>query len=110
MKHLLLAAVAATAVLGCASVRAGEITLIAPGGIRAAIDQMIPDFEGGLAARRGRQDTRTGIGLRVPVTLTSETTKRIARKTERSGAAKPWPNRNRAQGPAAAMSQRSVYR
>jgi molybdate transport system substrate-binding protein len=45
MKHLLLAAVAATAVLGCASVRAAEITLIAPGGIRAAIDQMIPDFE-----------------------------------------------------------------
>jgi molybdate transport system substrate-binding protein len=45
MKHLLLAAVAATAVLGCASVRASEITLIAPGGIRAAIDQMIPDFE-----------------------------------------------------------------
>jgi molybdate transport system substrate-binding protein len=42
---LVLAAVAATAVLGCASVRAAEITLIAPGGIRAAIDQMIPDFE-----------------------------------------------------------------
>jgi Bacterial extracellular solute-binding protein len=45
MKDLLLAAVAATAVLGCSSVRAAEITLIAPGGIRAAIDQMIPDFE-----------------------------------------------------------------
>jgi molybdate transport system substrate-binding protein len=44
MKHLLLAA-AATVVLGCASVRAAEITLIAPGGIRVAIDQMIPDFE-----------------------------------------------------------------
>jgi molybdate transport system substrate-binding protein len=42
---MVLAAVAATAVLGCASVRAAEITLIAPGGIRAAIDQMIPDFE-----------------------------------------------------------------
>jgi ABC-type molybdate transport system substrate-binding protein len=45
MKDLLLAAVAATAVLGCSSVRAAEITLIAPGGIRAAIDQMTPDFE-----------------------------------------------------------------
>jgi molybdate transport system substrate-binding protein len=45
MKHLLLAAAAATAVLGCASVRAAEVTLIAPGGIKAAIDQMIPDFE-----------------------------------------------------------------
>jgi molybdate transport system substrate-binding protein len=44
MKHLL-AAIAATTVLGCASVRAAEITLIAPGGIRAAIDEMIPDFE-----------------------------------------------------------------
>jgi molybdate transport system substrate-binding protein len=45
MKYLLLAAVAATAVVGCASARAAEVTLIAPGGIRAAIDQMIPDFE-----------------------------------------------------------------
>src|SRR5271168_3283623 len=45
MKRLLLAAVVATAVLGCASVRTAEITLIAPGGIKAAIDQMIPDFE-----------------------------------------------------------------
>jgi hypothetical protein len=34
MKHLVLAAAAATVVLGCASVRAAEITLIAPGGIR----------------------------------------------------------------------------
>jgi hypothetical protein len=39
--------------------------------------------------------------------LTSETSKRIARKAERSGPAKPWPNRNRAQGPEGAMSQRS---
>jgi molybdate transport system substrate-binding protein len=45
MKHLLLAALAGMVVLGCATVRAAEITLIAPGGIRAAIDQMIPDFE-----------------------------------------------------------------
>jgi molybdate transport system substrate-binding protein len=45
MRHLLLMAAAATAMMGCASVRAAEVTLIAPGGIKAAIDQMIPDFE-----------------------------------------------------------------
>jgi len=45
MKLRLLLAAAAAAALGCASVHAAEVTLIAPGGIRAAIDQMIPDFE-----------------------------------------------------------------
>jgi molybdate transport system substrate-binding protein len=45
MKLRLLLAAAAAAALCCASARAAEVTLIAPGGIRAAIDQMIPDFE-----------------------------------------------------------------
>jgi molybdate transport system substrate-binding protein len=45
MKHLLLSAVAAIAVANSPSVGAAEITLIAPGGIRAAVEQMIPDFE-----------------------------------------------------------------
>jgi hypothetical protein len=42
--------------------------------------------------------------------LTSESSKRISRKAERSGAAKPWRNRNRAQGPAGAqcLSDRSI--
>ena len=42
MKHLLLAAVAAFI---CAEANAAEVTLIAPGGIRAAVDAMIPGFE-----------------------------------------------------------------
>jgi molybdate transport system substrate-binding protein len=45
MKHLLLPAVAAIAVANSPSVGAAEITLIAPGGIRAAVEQMIPEFE-----------------------------------------------------------------
>jgi molybdate transport system substrate-binding protein len=45
MKLRLLLAAAAAAALGCASGHAAEVTLIAPGGIKAAIDQMIPDFE-----------------------------------------------------------------
>jgi molybdate transport system substrate-binding protein len=43
MKHLL--AGIAAAVLVASSAQAAEITLIAPGGIRAAIDEMIPAFE-----------------------------------------------------------------
>jgi molybdate transport system substrate-binding protein len=45
MKFRLLLTVAAAAALGCASGHAAEVTLVAPGGIKAAIDQMIPDFE-----------------------------------------------------------------
>jgi molybdate transport system substrate-binding protein len=45
MKHLLLSAVAALAMTNSEGARAAEITLIAPGGIRAAVVQMIPDFE-----------------------------------------------------------------
>jgi molybdate transport system substrate-binding protein len=45
MKHLLSSAVAAVALATSQGAWAVEITLIAPGGIRAAIEQMIPDFE-----------------------------------------------------------------
>jgi molybdate transport system substrate-binding protein len=45
MKHLLLSAVSAIAVANSPNVGAAEITLIAPGGIRAAVEQMIPEFE-----------------------------------------------------------------
>jgi molybdate transport system substrate-binding protein len=45
MKHLLLSTVAALAMTSSGAARATEITLIAPGGIRAAVVQMIPDFE-----------------------------------------------------------------
>ena len=41
----LVSTVAAIAVCGCSTARAAEVTLIAPGGIRAAVQQMIPDFE-----------------------------------------------------------------
>ena len=43
MKYLLSTALIALAISGAA--QAAEITLVAPGGIRAAIDQMIPAFE-----------------------------------------------------------------
>jgi molybdate transport system substrate-binding protein len=45
MKYLLSSAVLALAVGGSTCAGAVEITLIAPGGIRAAVNQMIPDFE-----------------------------------------------------------------
>ena len=45
MKHLLLSAVAIITVWSSDLGRAAEVTLIAPGGIRAAVEQMIPDFE-----------------------------------------------------------------
>jgi molybdate transport system substrate-binding protein len=45
MKHILLPAVAIVTVWSSDLGRAAEVTLIAPGGIRAAVEQMIPDFE-----------------------------------------------------------------
>jgi molybdate transport system substrate-binding protein len=45
MKYLLSSAVLALALAGPTCAGAVEITLIAPGGIRAAVQQMIPDFE-----------------------------------------------------------------
>jgi len=47
MKHLVLAAVGFLALSNSQSLRvqAAEITLIAPGGIRAAVEQLIPGFE-----------------------------------------------------------------
>ena len=46
MNKFLVWAVAPVIIVGMsAAVRANEITLIAPGGIRAAVDQMIPAFE-----------------------------------------------------------------
>jgi len=44
MKHLLWSAVAVLALIG-ANANAAEITLIAPGGIRAALEDLIPKFE-----------------------------------------------------------------
>jgi molybdate transport system substrate-binding protein len=45
MKNLLASAVLALAVGGSTGAGAVELTLIAPGGIRAAVNQMLPDFE-----------------------------------------------------------------
>jgi molybdate transport system substrate-binding protein len=45
MKYLLPACIAAFALAQAPIAGAAEITLLAPGGIRAAITQMIPDFE-----------------------------------------------------------------
>ena len=45
MNYVALSAVAILAVWNCDAVRAAEVTLIAPGGIRAAVQQMIPSFE-----------------------------------------------------------------
>src|SRR5213592_3298400 len=45
MKRLLLSAVAVITVWSSDLGRAAEVTLIAPGGIRAAVEQIIPDFE-----------------------------------------------------------------
>jgi molybdate transport system substrate-binding protein len=45
MKRLLASAVLAFAVGGSTCAGAVELTLIAPGGIRAAVNQMLPDFE-----------------------------------------------------------------
>jgi ABC-type molybdate transport system substrate-binding protein len=44
-KYTLLSAVAIIAVCNCDAARAAEVTLIAPGGIRAAVQQLIPAFE-----------------------------------------------------------------
>src|SRR5215813_7329617 len=44
-KYAVLSEVAILAVCGCGAACAAEVTLIAPGGIRAAVQQMIPDFE-----------------------------------------------------------------
>jgi len=45
MKHLLLSAIASLPLWGVHATRAAEITLIAPGGIRAALDLLVPAFE-----------------------------------------------------------------
>jgi molybdate transport system substrate-binding protein len=45
MKHLLVFGLVVLAMTNSQGTRAAEITLIAPGGIRAAVQQMIPDFE-----------------------------------------------------------------
>src|SRR5258708_6906995 len=45
MKGLLASAVAAFVALGVSKAGAGEITLIAPGGVRAAVEQAIVEFE-----------------------------------------------------------------
>src|SRR3954454_4430848 len=45
MKHLIAAAVLASTISAPAIVGADEITLVAPGGIQAAIEQLIPGFE-----------------------------------------------------------------
>src|SRR3954463_11734031 len=45
MKSHSIAALAIASIVGTGTGGAAEVTLIAPGGIRAAIEQMIPDFE-----------------------------------------------------------------
>src|SRR3989454_10672340 len=45
MKHLLSSAVIVLALSSTQIVRADQVTLIAPGGIRAAIEKLIPEFE-----------------------------------------------------------------
>jgi len=45
MKYVLLLAIAMITMWSCEVARAVEVTLVAPGGIRAAVEQMIPDFE-----------------------------------------------------------------
>jgi molybdate transport system substrate-binding protein len=45
MRHVLLLSAAFISLWICDVVRGAEVTLIAPGGIRAALDQMIPAFE-----------------------------------------------------------------
>jgi len=45
MQHLLITAVVVLASTNFQGAGAAEITLIAPGGIRAAVQQMVPDFE-----------------------------------------------------------------
>lgn len=45
MKHALLLAAASIILWNCGAARAAEITLIGPGGIRAAAEQIIPLFE-----------------------------------------------------------------
>ena len=44
-KYSLLSPVTIMAALSCGAASAAEVTLIAPGGIRAAVQQMIPAFE-----------------------------------------------------------------
>ncbi len=45
MKRRILISVVALAAFAATSARADEVTLIAPGGIRTAVEKMIPDFE-----------------------------------------------------------------
>ena len=45
MKYLLLSAAVAIALFNANSARAQEVTLVAPGGMKCAIDRMAPDFE-----------------------------------------------------------------
>src|SRR5947209_15775730 len=45
MKYLLSSAVIALTLCSVSTATADEVTLVAPGGIRAAIEKMIPDFE-----------------------------------------------------------------
>ena len=45
MRHFLAPAVAALIALCVCNAQADEVTLIAPGGIRAPIQKLIPDFE-----------------------------------------------------------------
>jgi hypothetical protein len=58
MRHLLLAAVVALALTG-AHATAAEITLIAPGGIRAAFGRPHPPIRG-LDRSQGQSDRRIG--------------------------------------------------
>src|SRR5260370_16939131 len=69
MKHLHWLAVAAL-ILGTSSnarAQGGEITLVAPGGIRAAIEQLIPGFEK-QSGRKVKATFGSGLGTKAQVT------------------------------------------
>src|SRR5216684_4945260 len=68
MKYLLSSAVIAGLALGNAQgVSAAEVTLIAPGGIRAAVEQMIPAFEK-KTGHKVKATFGSGLGTKAQVT------------------------------------------
>ena len=67
MKYMLSAAVVALAMSSVASVEAAEVTLVAPGGIRAAVEQMIPAFEQ-KTGHKVKATFGSGLGTKAQVT------------------------------------------
>src|SRR5947208_11198664 len=67
MKRFLLSAVAIITVWSSDLGRAAEVTLIAPGGIRAAVEQMIPAFEK-KTGHKVKATFGSGLGTKAQVT------------------------------------------